>query len=101
MRWKLWAALVFVASVSGLDVWFCLLDADALRDVELNPLACMVIDWGGGYALVALKHVGLATVVVTLCELDRHRYRCRWWVVGSVVVVQSLVLGCYVSRIGA
>ena len=93
--------MVFVAGVSGLDVWFCLLDADALRDVELNPLACMVIDWGGVDALVSLKHVGMATVVVTMCELDRHRYRHRWWVVGSVVVSQAFVLCCYVSRLAA
>jgi hypothetical protein len=99
MRWKLGVALVFVVGVSGLDVWFCLLDADALRDIELNPLACMVIDWAGVYGLVSLKQVGLATVVVTLCELDRNRYLYRWWVVGAIVMVQSLVLGCYVARL--
>ena len=99
MRCALWSTLLYVGCVSGLDVWFCMRDAEFLVDVELNPLAKMVIEWGGVRIFVAVKHVGLTTVVVILCGLDHHRYRHLAVVLWSVTLVQTVVLGCYVCRV--
>ena len=99
MRRALWCALLYVGCVSGLDVWFCMRDAEFLIDVELNPLAKSLMEWGGVRIFVAIKHVSLATVVVILYELDRRRYRHTAAVLWAVVAVQTVVLCCYVYRV--
>ena len=54
MGWKLRFALLFIILVSCLDVWFCLEDAEFLKEFEMNPLARWVIERAGVHGLVAI-----------------------------------------------
>ena len=98
MGWKLRFALLFIILVSCLDVWFCLEDAEFLKEFEMNPLARWVIERAGVHGLVAIKHGGVATVVASLCHLEDRRYRFRRVVLWVILAIQALVLGCYVVR---
>ena len=83
---RLWPIALVILGTS-VDSYFCVQDAEFLRDVELNPLCVAVIDSVGVEGLIAAKSVGRGVVGTTLFEIERRNtrgYRLIWVTIGLV-----------------
>jgi hypothetical protein len=93
-----WHVLVgWVVGVAGVDSWFTLVDSD-VGEVELNPLALVLIRAGGVELLVSCKVAGTAAVVWIVATLRSTRPRLAWCCLLAVAAVQAVVAGSYLAR---
>ena len=83
---RLWPVALVILGTS-VDSYFCVQDAEFLRDVELNPLCVAIIDRVGVEGLIAAKSAGLGFVLTALFEIERRNtrgYRLIWVTIGLV-----------------
>ena len=83
---RLWPIALVILGTS-VDSYFCVQDAEFLRDVELNPLCVAVIDLAGVEGLIAAKCGGLGLVLTALFEIERRNtrgHRLIWVAIGLV-----------------
>jgi hypothetical protein len=83
---RLWPIALVILGTS-VDSYFCVQDAEFLRDVELNPLCVAVIDLAGVEGLIAAKCGGLGAVLTALFEIERRNtkgWRVVWVTVGLI-----------------
>ena len=81
---RLWP-VALVKLGTSVDSYFCVQDADVLRDVELNPLCLAIMDCAGVEGLVAAKSAGLGVALTTMFEVERRHitgWRAVWVVIG-------------------
>ena len=83
---RLWPIALVILGTS-VDSYFCVQDAEFLRDVELNPLCVAIIDLAGVEGLIAAKCGGLGAVLTALFEIERRNtkgWRVVWVTVGLI-----------------
>ena len=89
------ALLLFIILVSAYDTYRCVVDAGELYEVEMNPMARLLIDGSDVSRLVCGKAFGLGVVVGVLCELRASGYGRAGIVVSAVALTQLLVAITY------
>jgi hypothetical protein len=83
---RLWPIALVIIGTSA-DSYFCVQDAEFLRDVELNPLCVAIIDLAGVEGLVATKAAGLGVALTAMFEIERRNikgWRVVWLAVGLI-----------------
>ena len=87
--------ILFIASVSAYDTFRCVVDAEELYAIELNPMARMLIRGNDVSLLVCGKAFGAGIVVGVLCELRHGGYKFSDAVILSVAAAQLVVVFAY------
>ena len=87
--------VVFIVSVSAYDSFRCVTDAESLGDLEMNPLASLLIQGEDVSRLVCGKAFGVGVTTGVLCELRNNGYRHSSVVTVAVAVAQAAVAVTY------
>ncbi len=87
--------IVFIVAISAYDSLRCVVDAEHLASIELNPMARSLIDGEDVSRLICGKAFGVGLVVGVLCELRASGYRHSSLVTVAVAVAQAAVAAAY------
>lgn len=87
-------AWLVISGVAAYDTYLTVKHAEVMREVELNPIACFIIQASGGVALiVALKTAGVAlALLLSFAAWQRESFRRKMLKCSLFVAAFQLVL---------